>query len=127
MSQTIVTVATTAELSSLLYFYSSFESVSYSEEDLAERLDCRTPDCRVYLDQVCPTKQQCTLLCGQIWSCYYCFILVDYCKTLDICPNAGALHCPDFTCPGCGCHCALRMPECSHISCLCFECGRPES
>eukprot|EP00731_Ephydatia_muelleri_P020256 Em0012g1081a len=95
--------------------------------DLAERLDCRTPDCRVYLDQVCPTKQQCTLLCGQIWNCYYCFILVDYCKTLDICPNAGALHCPDFTCPGCGCHCALRMPECSHISCLCFECGRPES
>ena len=29
---------------------------------VAERLDCHTPDCRVWLDSVCPTKQVRALL-----------------------------------------------------------------
>lgn len=29
---------------------------------VAERLDCPTPDCRVWLDSVCPTKQVRALL-----------------------------------------------------------------
>lgn len=88
--------------------------------ELAERLDCSTPDCRVCLDNVCPSRERCSLCCGKLWSCYCCYAAAAACSDVHLCPDCSAIQCPDCSC-GDNFHCALKAPDCTKISCLCIE------
>ncbi|XP_064389388.1 keratin-associated protein 9-1-like [Halichondria panicea] len=91
---------------------------------LCESLDCQPPDCNAWLDNICPTKQRCSLFCTGLVSCYCCVLCMESCQEMQICPDCSAMTCPDCDCCNC-CHCTVKIPECHQISCLCFECGRP--
>lgn len=110
---------------------------------VAEAVDCSIPSCQAFLDNICPTKkvrfplfplqkmvniydqiQQCSITCSKIWSCYCCTLLSGACDEVEVCPSCSAMECPDCSCCGDCCHCTLKAPECSHVTCLCFECGK---
>ena len=60
-------------------------------QELAERLDIRTPDCQVWLDAVCPSKESCLLLCARVCTCYCCSSLAELCGDVSLCPDCGPL------------------------------------
>lgn len=58
---------------------------------LAERVDVRTPDCRAWLDRVCPTRESCALVCANLCSCYCCHHCAELCADVSLCPDGQAL------------------------------------
>lgn len=58
---------------------------------LAERVDIRTPDCRAWLDRVCPTRESCALVYGNLCSCYCCHRCAELCADVSFCPEGQAV------------------------------------
>ncbi|XP_065888710.1 keratin-associated protein 5-2-like [Dysidea avara] len=106
-------------------------------QQVGESCNCDVPTCGSCLDSICPTREQCSQCDICLSSGGPCCVDMkcDCCGDLScVCPCGDCNQCCDWpqcecpsapTCQCCGdCHCAIRLPECQDITCLCFECGR---